>query len=191
MPFSNLYGLYQDPGQAAAQYTNQIPGETQQFNQPYMDSGNQAMQSLNPSVTQGLQNPGQFQNNMNKDYTQSPGYQFALDQALQGAENAAAAGGMAGSPMHRQQNMQMASDMASRDYNTWADRNTNLYGMNMGSANQAADRGQRSGQSQAEMISRSLVQQGQYAYDNSSTHNMMMNAVLSNLASIAGFADFS
>lgn len=187
----NLFGLYQDPGQEAAKFTNQIPQQALQYNQPYMDAGTQSLQSLNPSIQQGIQNPGQFQNQMAQGYTQSPGYKFAMDQALQGSGRAAAAGGMAGSPMHSQQNMQLASDIASQDFGNWANRAQRGYESSLGAGMQMAGMGQNAGRSQSDMISRALGQQGQHAHDSASTHNMMMNAILGNLASAAGLPGFS
>lgn len=186
-----LFGLYQDPGQEAAKFTNQIPGQVEKYNQPYMDAGSQSLQSINPAVSQGIQNPGQFQNQMAQEYTQSPGYRFAMDQALQGANRSAASGGMAGSPMHSQQNMQLAADLASQDFGNWANRAQRGYESNLGAGMQMAGMGQRAGENQSGMVARSLGQQGQYAHDSASTHNMMMNAILGNLASAAGLPGFS
>jgi len=186
MPFSTLYGLYQDPGKAASQYTNQVPGETQKFNQPYIDRGQSYMDAMDPSVRQGISDPGQFQNDINQNYTQSKGYQFSLDEQLGAAENAAAAGGMAGSPMHQQQNMQLANNIAQQDFNTWADRNANLYGMNMNSANQGIDRGYNAGGRQSDAVSTSLNQNAGYSSDNAQRHNMMVNSFAKNIASLLG-----
>jgi len=186
MPFSTLYGLYQDPGKAASQYTNQVPGETQKFNQPYIDRGQSYMDAMDPSVRQGISDPGQFQNDINQNYTQSKGYQFSLDEQLGAAENAAAAGGMAGSPMHQQQNMQLANNIAQQDFNTWADRNANLYGMNMNSANQGIDRAQNASNRQSDAVSTSLNQNAGYSSDNAQRHNMMVNAFAKNIGSLLG-----
>ena len=61
-------------------------------------------------------------------YTQSPGYHFALQQAMQGIGSAAAAGGMAGSPQQQQQAAGAAQGLASQDYGNYMQRALGLYG---------------------------------------------------------------
>jgi hypothetical protein len=60
-------------------------------------------------------------------YQASPGYQFQLGQAMKGIGQAAAAGGMAGSPMQQQQSGQVAQGLASQDYYNYLNRALGLY----------------------------------------------------------------
>ena len=106
--FDSIFGAvkptYHDPMEAAAPYLNQI--------QPTME------QYYNPYVQMGL-NPGQSVNQIGQGFQQSPGLDFALQKALGAGNNAAAAGGMAGSPQHQYQNMQTATGLANQDYYNW------------------------------------------------------------------------
>src|SRR4029077_19140922 len=112
-------GKKSNPANAGMPYLNQIPGMTSPYFQPYINAGQEAIPNLQGQYNELLQGPGNKLNQIGQDYQQSPGLQFAIQQALQGAGHAAAAGGMAGSPQHEQQNMQLASHLADQDYYNW------------------------------------------------------------------------
>jgi hypothetical protein len=107
------------PASAANKYLNKIPGMMKGYYDPYIQAGQRQLPGLEGQYGQMMNDPGQFINNIGKGYQKSPGFDFALQQALQGAGNAAAAGGMAGSPQHEQQNMGLATNLANQDYNQW------------------------------------------------------------------------
>jgi hypothetical protein len=113
------YGFFggggEDPEKEAMGYLDKIPGEAHRNLDPWVDYGR--------SLTQ---DPGGRLNQIGQGYHQSPGFQFALQQALQGAGHAAASGGMAGSPQHEQENMGIATNLGNQDYNNWM---TNALGL--------------------------------------------------------------
>ncbi len=114
-----LYGLFNrgnNPSDAAMQYLKNIPGYAEKGYRPYMDAGTSMMPGMNDLYQQMMQNPGEFFNKIGAGYKESPGYQHALKEAMGGIGNAAASGGMAGSPMHQQLAGEEASDMASKDF---------------------------------------------------------------------------
>jgi len=98
-------------------------------------------------------------------FHESPGFKFALQQALQGAGHAAAAGGMAGSPQHEQQNMGLATDLANQDYYNYMQGATGLYGQGLSGMQGLSQQGQQAGQSLADQIAQSLGQKAQYDYE--------------------------
>jgi len=95
---SGLFGGkgYKNPADSANKYIDQIPGQTSQYFQPYINAGQNALPQLQGQYNDLLNNPGGKLNQMGGQFQQSPGFQFALQQALQGSGHAAAAGGMAG-----------------------------------------------------------------------------------------------
>src|ERR1700678_1416263 len=98
---SGLYGMFgnkTNPADEANKYISQIPGQTSPYTQPYFQAGTSQLPGLQNQYQQLMENPGGKFNQIGENFQQSPGFKFALDQALQGAGNAAAAGGMAGSP---------------------------------------------------------------------------------------------
>ena len=121
-----------NPMDAAMPFLNQMDPLLQQYYQPYIQAGNRQLPNLESQYGQLTNDPGGFLNKVGQNYQQSPGFDFAMKQALQGAGHAAAAGGMAGSPQHEQQNMQLASDIASQDYDRWMREALGLYGEGLG-----------------------------------------------------------
>lgn len=178
---AGLFGGGKNPADVANGYINQIPGQTQSHYQPWEDAGRNQLGSLGEQYNQGMNDPGGKLNDIGSHFQQSPGFKFALEQALQGGNHAAAAGGMAGSPAHEQANMQMSTDMASQDYNNWLKQATGLYGNAMTGAQGMANQGQQAGQSQANTIAQTLAQQGQYGYEGQAGKNKQRNGAFSDI----------
>lgn len=168
---AGLFGKGTNPADKANQYISQIPGQTSQYFNPFFEAGKSQIGGLQDQYGGLLNNPGGKLNEIGSNYQQSPGFQFALQQALKGSGNAAAAGGMAGSPQHEQQNMGIASGLASQDYNNWLQQATGLYGQGLSGSQNMMNAGQQAGQSQADMIAQALAQQGNYAYEGQAAKN--------------------
>ena len=186
---SGIAGLFnkgRNPADVANQYISQIPGQTSQYFQPYMDAGKNALGTLQGQYGDLLNDPGGKLNQIGGNFQQSPGFQFALKQALQGAGHAAAAGGMAGSPQHEQQNMGLATDLANQDYYNWLGQATGLYGQGLQGEQGLAQMGQQSSQNMADMIAQALAQQGNYAYEGQAGRNTANNSLWSNIGSGLG-----
>lgn len=125
----NLFGGGgKNPADQASNTIGQIPGQTKPYYDPYMQAGKGALGDLQNQYGQLLGDTGSVYDRLGAGYKESPGYQFKLNQALQAGGNAAAAGGMAGSPQHQQQSMQMAGDIASQDYENYINHVLGLYG---------------------------------------------------------------
>lgn len=178
---SMLFGGNQNPSAAAQPYLNQISGVNQQYLGPYSQMGQQAGNTLQGQYNQIFQNPGQFLNNMGQSYHQSPGFQFALHQALMSANNASAAGGMAGSPMNTQQNMQLATQMGNQDYYNWMNHAMNLYGQGLSGEQGMYGIGAESANNMAGNLSQALSQQAQAAYAGQENANTSQNSMFGNL----------
>lgn len=111
--------LGSDPSKAANKYLNKIPGKANEIYNPYIQAGQRQLGGLEGQFEQMMNDPASFVNKIGEGYKKSPGFDFALKQALQGSGNAMAAGGMAGSPMHEQANMELATNLANQDFNQW------------------------------------------------------------------------
>ena len=166
-----LFGSGANPADSANKYLDQIPGQTNQYLDPYSNAGKGQLGGLSDQYNSLMNNPGGKLNDIGSNYKQSPGFQFALKQALQGAGNAAAAGGMAGSPQHEQENMQTASNIASQDYNNWLQQATGLYGQGLTGSQGMANQGQSAAQSQADQIAQQLAQKANYGYEGQAAKN--------------------
>jgi hypothetical protein len=163
-----LFGNGENPADEASPYLDQIPGETRKNLQPWADYG--------MSLTQ---NPGGRLNQIGQDYKQSPGFQFALQQALQGGNHAAAAGGMAGSPQHEFQNMATATGLASQDYNDWMKNALGLH-------NEGYQQGQTASTNINDQIIQALAAKSGLAYKGAAQQNQGFASNLGNVLQGAG-----
>lgn len=119
---------WSNPAKKASGYLDEIPGIEQFYMAPFYGTGKESMLSANEQFKKLLADPGGFMNQIGQGYQKSPGFDFAMKQALQGAGHAAAAGGMAGSPQHEFQNMDVATQLGNQDYNNWLSKALGMYG---------------------------------------------------------------
>lgn len=120
------------PYDVAYNELGKIPGQVEQYMSPYMDAGKNALPTLQNQYSNLLNNPGGAINQIGQAYQQSPGLDFQMKQALAAQQNAAAAGGMAGSPQHELQSMTIANNLANQDFNTWLSNALGMYSKGLG-----------------------------------------------------------
>jgi hypothetical protein len=184
---NNLFGFH-NPADKANKYVGQIPGATNGLYAPWINAGLGALPDLQSQYGQLTSDPGGRLNKIGESYQQSPGFKFAMEQALQGGNHAAAAGGMAGSPMHEQQNMQLANNLANQDYNNWLEQATGMYKTGLGGQGDLAKMGQQSSKDYADLIAQAMAQQGNYAFRGQQDQNSFNNSLWSGLGKAAGGA---
>jgi hypothetical protein len=185
---SGLFGGNKNPADAANKYISQIPGQTSQYFDPYINAGKNALPILQGQYGDLLNNPGGKVNQIGGSFQQSPGFQFALQQALQGAGHAAAAGGMAGSPQHEQQNMGIATQLGNQDYYNYLDKALGLYNQGLSGEQGMAGMGLTAGTSQADMIAQALAQQGNNAFRGQQDKNARNNSFWNGVGNLGGAA---
>ncbi len=118
---------YQNPSNSAMGPLGQISEDAKSY-QPYIDSGQRAMHSNEDLYNQLISNPGQQLNQIGQGYHQSPGYQYALQQALGSVGNSVASRGMLGTPEEDTERMRTATGLADQDYGNWMNNALGLYG---------------------------------------------------------------
>lgn len=168
--FDSLFGT-SDPSKGAMKYLNKIPGMAQNTFNPYIEAGNRQLPGLEDQYSQLINDPGARMNQIGAGYQQSPGFQFAMQQALQGAGNAAAAGGMAGSPQHEQQNMQLATNLADQDYNQYLQNALGLYGEGLQGSQGLYNMGYGASNSLADMLANAYGSQANLSYAGAANKN--------------------
>ena len=157
---------YDNPEQAQDGMSTATPGYLPQqgdtgkvnfpiSNDPYLSAIPGIMQHYYAPYQQMWQDPSSIMNRLGSGYQASPGYQFQLGQAMKSIGQSAAAGGMAGSPQQQQQSAQMATGMASQDFNKYLQ---NMLGMYMGGVQGYSQLGQQLG---SNLLSESQFQQMQ------------------------------
>lgn len=167
-------------------YLNQIPGQTQKYQQPWLQAGQNQLPGLQDQYSQLMNDPGGRMNKIGESFKESPGFKFAMQQALQGGNHAAAAGGMAGSPQHEQQNMQLATDLGNQEYNNWMKNALGQYDFGLQGSQGMANQGQQAGQSMADMIAQTLAQQGNLAFNGQQQQNQNKSDMWGNIFKGAG-----
>lgn len=188
---------YNNPASAGMPYLDKIPGTISPYYNPYIGAGQSAMGNLQSQYGTMINDPASINAKLGAGYQQSPGYQFKLHQALMAGDNAAAAGGMAGSPMHQQNNMSVANGIASQDFNDYMHRVLGLYGqgiegeqgMNAMGYNASNELGQSVGNaylSQANMAAQGANSQNQYNQEKAKADSQMWGTVIGLAGGAAG-----
>lgn len=121
-----------DPYAAASGELGKIPGMLQQYFDPYVQAGKWALPQLYGQYGALLQDPGAKMAQMGAGFQESPGFEFQRQQAIEAANRAAAAGGMAGTPEEQQQVAQTSTQLANQDYYNYLNHVMNLYQQGLG-----------------------------------------------------------
>lgn len=187
----NLFGGYKNPADAGMPYLNDLKNQLPGYYQDYINRGQRMGGQLEGQYGQLMNDPGNRLNQIGQGYKQSPGFQFAMQQALQGGNHAAAAGGMAGSPAHEQQNMQLANNVASQDYNQWLSNALGMYNTGLQGGQNMYGIGANSSNALAGNMSQLAGTQAQLAYEGQNAQNQrdsgMWGSMGSGLGSLLGF----
>jgi hypothetical protein len=202
---SGLWDMFgaQNPADAASPYYDKIPGMLGSTYQPYMQAGMNALNGLGQYENRGnaagnalmgqygqlVNDPDGFMNKLGGGFKQSPGYAFQTSQALGAANRAAAAGGMAGSPMEQQQIAGVTNQLANQDYYNYLNHAQSMYGMGLqglqGTERLGANIGQgiyNTGANMADQYGQNMgaayMNQGNMAYRGADNQNQMMGGGL-------------
>lgn len=182
----SLFG--EDPSKGSMKYLNQIPGTITPYYQPYIDMGNRNMQWHDDATQQMLNDPTGLYNKFASGYSQSPGYNYNMDQSLQAAKNIGAASGQAGSPAMQQWIMQQSSGLASQDFNNYMGDVMGLYGQGYGGAGQATNLGYQASSGLADDLASNLMNQSSLSYSGAANKNAMNAGLFNTIAGMGGMA---
>jgi hypothetical protein len=178
---SAMFGGGANPASAAMPYVQQVPDVMHQYFDPYVASGQDALSTLTGQYQTLLDDPSQIYNQMAAGYTQSPGYQWNYDQAMKAATDAAAAGGMSGTPASQQQAATMASGVAAQDFNPYMQSVLGLYGQGLQGEQALNQMGYQGSKELAESLANNLMTQGTLAFQGQEQQNKATGDLLSGL----------
>ena len=170
-----------NPADVANKYLEQIPGQTKQYYDPYMQAGKGALSDLQNQYGGLLNNTGDVYNKLAGGYKESPGYQYALKSALGAGDAAAAAGGLLGSNAHQEGNMNLASDIASKDFNNYLKSILGLYGKGLEGEQGLNTQGFEANTSYGNMLGDILGQKAQYGYAGQAGQNQAKQQGISDI----------
>lgn len=186
----NMMADWKNPSDAAMPYMDQIPAQLSKYMDPYINAGKAAIPGLQDQFGKLITDPGGRMNEIGAGFHQSPGFQFALQQALQGSGHAAAAGGMAGSPQHEQQNMELATNLGNQNYNQWLQNALGMYGTGLEGQQNLFNTGAKTSIGMGEDMSSYLANKAKLAYEAQNAENQheggMFGSLLGGAGTIAG-----
>ena len=184
---AQLFGGHQpNPADAAIPYLNKIPGNLSRYLSPYVGSGQNALSTLQGQYGGLINNPSSMLAGFGKNFQEDPGYQWNLKQGENAITNAAAAGGMAGSPMHQQQAGQLASNLANQQYQNYLQNVMGLYGQGMAGEQGLNQLGFQGSEDMAQGLAQALMQQANLAYAGQANQNQQQGGTAGAWGGILG-----
>ena len=156
----NIFGKQKSPYETASKIYGQIPGATQQYMQPYMGAGQNALEQLMGQFGQLTGSTGDVYNKLASGYQESPGFKQQLQKAMGAAGSAQAAGGMLGTPASTMQSANIAADISARDFGDYMNRMQNLYGAGLQGLGRVGEMGYGASTNYADMLANLMAQQG-------------------------------
>lgn len=170
--------IFPDPSREAGKSLDRIPGETNQYSQPFYDSGKNQLPQLNDIYKQMMSDPNKLMEMLGGGYKESPGYQWNLKQGQAAMTNANAAGGMLGTPQHEQMAGEMATGLASQDYQKFMDHIMGLFTGGVTGSQSMASQGQQAGSDMASRIQKYLTDQATLKYTGQQSRNDTISSLI-------------
>lgn len=167
-------GHYKNPANAADAYLADIPGTYHQYLDPYAHEGTADLKPLHDQFMALMNDPQGFYHKLASGFQASPGYQYQVNQGENAINNAAAAGGMSGSPEHQLHAGQMANNLANQDFNGYMNRVGGYFGQGLRGLSGLENQGYNAGNTLANSIAQVLSQRASNAYagaENSNAHH--------------------
>jgi hypothetical protein len=163
--YNSIYdAMFPSPANAANSYFQQIPSTITPYYQPYVNAGNQALPQLQNEYNTMMYDPNQIISRIGSGYQESPGYQWSYDEAMKAANNAAAAGGMLGTPQSQQESAELATNLANQDYYNYLNHGMNIYNQGVSGTSDLNQMGYKASTDLAENLARELMSQGRLSY---------------------------
>ena len=167
----NWFGHPRNPADAAGNYYDQIPGEMKPYYEPFINAGTGALPNVQNAYQEMFSDPNAIIARLGAGYKESPGFKFRLGQSESAINNAAAAGGMAGSPQHQQQAGQLATDMSSDDYYKYLQNVLGLFGGGVQGEQGLVNQGYNASSELAQNLAQYLMSRGNLAYAGQQNQN--------------------
>lgn len=168
-PFSKDF--HSNPADAAMPYLNQIPETIKPYYDPYVNAGQDALGQLMQQYQSLLSNPQSIYNMGAQGFTESPGYQYQMNQGMNAINNAAASGGYLGTTGHQQNAGNMASNMANQEFQNYLGQMLGLYGTGLKGMEGINTMGYGASNELANSLGNNLMNQGNMAYLGQSNQN--------------------
>jgi hypothetical protein len=158
------------------------------FFKPYVDAGTDSLGSLQDQIARMYQDPGALYADLGQGFRSSPGYEYNVQQATQGANRAAAAGGQLGSPAEQQALAKQVGGMADQDYQNYMNSMMGLYGQGVQGLTGLTNLGYQAGSTEAEDLARAKMAQSGMDQAGQLAQMQQQSSMFGDIAGIAGAA---
>lgn len=171
-----------NPYKGASKTLDQIGPMAGQYYSPYINAGaHVALPQLLDQFKGLINDPNALISKIGGGYQKSPGYDWQLNQGMQAANNAAAAGGLAGSPQHQQQAATMAEGLANQDYYNYLQHALGLYGTGLQGMSGLNQMGFNSSDQMANLLSNLMGQKAQMQFAGDAAQNQQKGSAWGNI----------
>lgn len=168
---SELFGGGKNPSDAANQYLNKIPDVGHQYYDPYINQGQESGMNAHHEYDSMTKDPTGFINKLMEQYQPSQGYQFQKGQLEKALGSAAAAGGVAGTPLDQMNQGQAIQGLLSGDMQQFLQNALNAHTQGLTGQENEATRGFNASGNMADLMGGSLNQQGGIAFNQAQQQN--------------------
>lgn len=179
-----------NPADSAMQYMKNIPGLIKPIYDPYMQAGKDSLSTLMGQYGSLVKDPGNMFNAFGSGYQSSPGYQFQMNQGMNAANNAAAAGGMLGTPAHQNQSASIASNLANQDFMSYIQSILGMYGQGLSGMSGINQLGYSAANEFGNTLANNELNKANMAFQGQANQNSQNSSLFNNLmggiGSIAG-----
>lgn len=181
---SDFFRGGKNPANAAMPYLNQIPGVGHEYYDPYIQKGQEAGGMLSEQFQKLMKDPSAFISALQEGYEPSKGYQFKKEQLSRELGNTAAAGGIAGTPYHQEQQGELVSGLLSEDMQQFLQNVLGAYGMGVQGEEDIYNKGFESSGSMADLLGGTLNTQAGLAFQGQSQKNKNQQSLVNMLAKL-------
>ena len=129
--------------------------------EPYSNIGQRSFAGLENQYGNLINDPTGFMSRIGSTYEPSKGYRFSTDEAIRASNQAAAAGGMLGSPAQQASLAERVQGLAGRDYQNYLSNALGLYGAGLKGFEGLGNIGYGASSSLAENLANNLQSQYQ------------------------------
>lgn len=186
-PAGNILSLFQkNPASAANPYLQKMMEYIQQYMNPYINPGLQINQLLGSQYGSLTSDPTAMLAKLGAGYTQSPGYQYNVNEATRAANAAAAAGGMLGSPAEQAGLAKTVTGLASQDYQDYLRNAMGLYQTGLSGQQFLSGQGYDASMNAMNSILAQLLSQANLAYAGQGYQNRNQSGGISDILSMIG-----
>ena len=185
----SAFSNYTNPAEAASPYLEQARRDLPQYYQPYMDAGKRQLPDLESGYS-SMMDPNAFIQKIGAGYQASPGFEWMKKQGMLASQNAAAAGGMLGSPQHERESAEMVTGLANQDFYNYLKHALGTYQSGIAGKQGLYDTGFGASTALGENLSSILGSQAGLAYEGQNAENQHSGGIGGSIGSIAALLPF-